>query len=210
MQPLESLASYGRNMVKSLMRRVASILDHLSGGRLHPNQVTMVSLAGHIFVAYLIATRHPIWAGVLLVGFGLLDAVDGELARLQNRVTKTGMLLDSISDRAKEILLYTGAAYFFIVIGYPFVAVWAVVACGASMLVSYVNAWAEATVANTKLSGHEMNWSFRSGLMSYDIRMFLFVAGLFTALLPEMLIIISVASLYTTVYRLVMVIKSIH
>lgn len=209
MNLLESLAEYGRSKVKLLMRQVAILLNRLSNGHLRPNQVTLISLIGHFLVAYLIATRHPIWASGLLVGFGLLDAVDGELARLQNRVTQIGMLFDSISDRAKEILLYTSAAYFFVIIGYPYIAVWAVAACGTSLLVSYVNAWAEVTSKNTNSASHITNWSFRNGLMGYDVRMFLFVAGLFTSLLPEMLILISVLSAYTALYRLLFVTRQL-
>lgn len=181
------------------------MLNTVSGGRLHPNHVTLISLLGHIGVAYLIATRHPIWATGLLIVFGLMDALDGELARLQERVTPTGMLLDSVSDRAKETLLYVSAAYFYVILGYPLVAVWAVAACGVSLLVSYINAWGEVVMTTRKQDGHGVNRSFRSGLMSYDVRMFLFVIGLFTSLLPEMLILIVVLAAYTAVSRLVFV-----
>jgi CDP-diacylglycerol--glycerol-3-phosphate 3-phosphatidyltransferase len=209
MNSLESFASYARKSVKLLMRRVAAILHKTSGGRIHPNHVTLMSLLGHVGVAVLIATRHPIWAGGLLIVFGLMDAVDGELARLQNKATRTGMLLDSVSDRAKEVLLYIGVAYFYVILDYPFVAIWAVAACGISLLVSYINAWGEVVMTTQKQNEHSVNISFRSGLMSYDIRMFLFVVGLFTSLLPEMLILIVLLASYTAISRLVFVARRV-
>lgn len=190
-----------RGLVRAAMTVVARVLDRATNGRLTPNMVTLTGLAGHVFIAWLIATRHPIWAAGLLIMFGLLDALDGALARVQKRTSASGMLLDSITDRLKEVLLYIGIAYFFVVIEHPFVAVWAVAACGASVLVSYVNAWAEAVFAQHPQTAHTLNQSFRSGLMSYDIRMSFFVAGLVTSLLPETLAIIAIFSGFTALGR---------
>lgn len=191
-----------RELVRQIMKQVAKALNQVTSGKLHPNTVTIVGLLGHVIIAWMIAARHPIWAAGLLVIFGLFDTLDGELARLQNRSSKQGMLLDSISDRAKEILLYVGVAYFFVELEKPYIAVWAVAACGVSLLVSYVNAWGEAVKAGEDSANHQVNKSFRNGLMSFEIRMFLLFVGLITALLPEMLVVISLLGIFTAISRL--------
>src|SRR5581483_1533234 len=102
---------------------------------------------------------------------GLMDVLDGELARVQNRATAVGRLLDSVTDRLKEVLLYTAVAYNIVAVtGRPFLVVWAVAACGTALCVSYVNAWGEALMPKT--AHHTANKSFRIGLGGFEIRMF--------------------------------------
>lgn len=191
-----------RGLTRQIMKQVARALNKISSGKLRPNAVTIAGLLAHVIIAWMIAARHPIWAAGLLVIFGLFDTLDGELARLQNRASKQGMLLDSISDRAKEIMLYVGIAYFFVQLDKPYTAVWAVAACGVSLLISYTNAWGEAVTGGQNSTNHKVNKSFRKGLMGFEIRMFLLVVGLVTALLPEMLLIITVLGTFTAIGRL--------
>ena len=100
-----------RDYVRRIMHVVAVMLNKLSGGKLSPNTVTIIGLLAHIWVALLIASRHNLKAALFLVIFGLFDTLDGELARLQKRASSTGMLLDASTDRMKEVMLYSGAAY---------------------------------------------------------------------------------------------------
>src|SRR5882762_3925703 len=117
-----------RTLVRSIIRRLARLINVVTGGRVSPNAVTITSLLAHIPIAWLIATRHNVWAAGLLVIFGLFDVLDGELARLQGTTSTAGMLLDSVTDRMKEVLLYTGAAYAIVFGSRPHMAVWAVAA----------------------------------------------------------------------------------
>lgn len=203
MNPINTVLDACRTVARFVMHRVAKVLDAISGGRITANTVTFVSLLGHVYVAYLIATRHPLWAAALLVIFGLMDTLDGELARLQKRASSAGMLLDASTDRMKEILLFVGAAAFYVELGYPSVAIWAVAACGSALLVPYIKAKGETAVKDTKLTPNEINRLFGGGIASYEVRVALIVAGLLTSLLPEMLIIITVLSAWTAVGRLI-------
>lgn len=203
MQSLYALIDACTRFVRQVMRKVAVVLNKLSGGKLNPNLITITGLLAHLPIAMLIATRHPLWAASLLVIFGLFDALDGELARIQGRDSSGGMLLDAVTDRMKEILLYIGAAYFFIVLNYPYFAVWAVAACGSSLLVSYVKAKGETAMKNSNLSPNEINRLFQDGLARFEIRILLFIIGLLTGLLFEMLIVITLLSTVTAVGRLV-------
>ena len=100
-----------REVVRHYARAVAKFLHTLSRGQVSANTITFTSVAGHIPTAFLIGSGHWLWAAALLLFFGLFDVLDGELARLQKTASPRGMLLDATTDRIKEILLYTGAAY---------------------------------------------------------------------------------------------------
>jgi phosphatidylglycerophosphate synthase len=162
------------------MKYVARALNAVSGGRVTPNSVTLFGFAMHVPIAYLIATGHLVWAAVLLVIFGLFDALDGELARLQGSVTSTGGFLDASTDRFKEVLLYSGAGYLLAGGPHPQLAALAVAACGASICVSFVKAKGEAVIASGSktLEYPELNRLFSGGLFPFEIRMFVLVIGL--------------------------------
>lgn len=189
------------------MRGIARGLNKLTNGQVSPTSITIIGFAAHVPIAWLIAQQQYPAAALLLVFFGLFDTLDGELARLQNKASSAGMLLDSTTDRMKEVLLYVGAGFALVTTGQPYFAVWAIAACGASLCVSYVNAWGEAVVSRAKLSKHQVNKSFRSGLLRFEIRMFLLVVGLLADRLSEVLVIIAVLSAFTAFQRLVSIIR---
>jgi len=184
------------------MSNLAAVLNKVTGGRITPASITLTGFSLHIVIAFLIATRHNIWAAILLIIFGLFDALDGALARLQKTDGPKGMLLDSITDRMKEIILYISAAYAIVSVDTSKVVVWAVAACGASLLVSYVNAWGEVVIGSSKSTDHTTNRSFRNGLMTFEIRMSVLVIGLLLNQLLPAIIFIAVASSITALNRM--------
>lgn len=200
-----------RKSVRTAMSAVALGLNKMTGGKLHPNVITIVGLVMHFPIAYYIATDRLIAAAVLLVIFGLFDTLDGELARLQKRTSSTGMFLDSVTDRIKEVMLYVGAGYLFVSQDMPYFAVWAILACGIAVTVSYINAWGEVAIAKSpqKNISHHQNKSFRTGLMTYDVRIFIVIVGLATDRLPLVIIVIAVLSLVTGLQRIINVIQKI-
>lgn len=200
---MNTLLDACRNLVRAMMRRIAKILNSLTGGRLTPNTVTLFGLFMHVPIALLIATGYFGYAALLLVIFGLFDALDGELARLQKRASAAGMLLDASTDRMKEVLLYSGAAYALACMGHAHAAAWAVGACGASLCVSYIKAKGETAVKDSHLTPNEINRLFQDGLARFEIRMFLLVIGLLLHELLIVLIIITLLSTYTAFMRLI-------
>ena len=216
MQFLNSFLDWCKFVVKRLMRPVAWALQSLSGGKLSPHVVTITGLLAHIPIAVLIATGHPIWAGVLLVIFGLFDTLDGELARLQGSESAVGMLLDSSVDRMKEIVLYIGIAYFLVnhaatgPFDSPQTAAVVVAACGGSMLVSYINAWGDAVLSTHSHQKHAVNQTFRSGLLRFEVRMFLLVVGLLSGGLLQVVCVIALLAWFTAFERLHSVIRRLR
>lgn len=205
----------GINQVKLAVRRVmhgvARGLNAISGGRITPNGVTWFGFAMHLPIAYLIATDHLVWGAVLLVIFGLFDTLDGELARLQKRVSDQGGFLDASTDRFKEVLLYSGAAYLFAGSHHPHYAAIAVAACGASVAVSYVKAKGEAIVAAGKkeLPYTELNRMFSGGLFPFEVRMFVLVIGLLAGQLVWAVAAVALFSAFTAFQRLVIISRRI-
>ena len=184
------------------MQRLAHLLNRFSNGKLTPNNVTLAGLLAHVPIALLIASGHYWWAAGLLAVFGLFDALDGELARLQNRAGSAGMLLDATSDRMKEVILYCGVAYALIQSAQPTMAVWAVAACGASLCVSYVKAKGETAISASDLTPNQINRLFQDGLLRFEVRMSILIIGLATGYLAEAVIIVALLSAYTAVDRL--------
>lgn len=192
-----------RAVVRTWMKHIARGLNFLSGGKLSPNTVTIVGLLAHIPIAWLIATDHYWWGAALLVVFGLFDALDGELARLQKRASSAGMLLDASTDRMKETLLYCGAAFSLIYSSRPIFAVWAVAACGASLCVSYVKAKGETAISGGNFTPNEINSMFKDGLLRFEIRMSIMVIGLVSGRLALAVVVIALFSTFTAIERLI-------
>ena len=207
---LDSILDSVKKLVRSMMRSVAKALNRISGGRITPNSVTIVSLLAHIPIAWLIATNHYRPAGLLLIVFGLFDTLDGELARLQNRSSSAGMFLDSVTDRIKEILLYVGAAYSFVSLGRPYMVTWAVLACGVSLLTSYANAWGEVVMRGHKSAVHQTNKTLRTGLMGFEVRMTLFIVGLLSTRLILAVVIIAILTTITALQRIYNVMRALR
>ncbi len=195
-----------RDVVKGAMLIFARILNRLSGGKLTPNQVTITGLVAHIPIVWLIATRHNLAAAIMLIIFGLFDTLDGQLARLQKRATALGRFLDSSTDRMKEVLLYCGIVAALLQTGHKTVIIAAVGALGASLCTSYLNAWGEAVVsAAPSIRGHQVNKSFRSGLLGFDLRIVLIIAGLLFNRLELAVYVILVLAAITVAQRFIQI-----
>lgn len=81
---------------------------------------------------------YVVAGGVLFASAGLLDALDGELARAQGRESGRGAFLDSVLDKASEAAVAVGIVYSALASGIAVVAFLA-----SSLLVSYSRARAE-------------------------------------------------------------------
>lgn len=208
-----------KNIAEIILRRgtrgVAVMLNHLSGGRLRPNDVTIVVLLMHLPIAILVATDHLIWAACLLIIFSFFDTLDGELARLQNNVSDVGGLLDAVSTRMKELLVYSGILYLFSSLNLPaYFLLACVVACGSSLIIPFVNAKGEAIIATY---GHELSYDrlsrmFGAGLLPYGIRIFVIIAGLLAGItvLKWAMVAMAVLVTFTMLERLVSIIRGMR
>jgi phosphatidylglycerophosphate synthase len=120
-------------------------LERLLVGRVSANMVTAVSLLLCGLAGVAAATGHLTGAVWMFALAGILDALDGRLARLNGQQTTAGALFDSVSDRWGELFAFTGYIWFLRDTPWMLAAVGAI---GASQMVSYTRARAEGLGLN--------------------------------------------------------------
>ena len=189
----------------------ARALDRLSGGRITPNFVTLVSLLGHFMVVAALWQRRPILAAALLAIFGLMDSLDGALARLQKTNTNMGILFDSVSDRVKEVLVYAGISLWITFEFTSFDGFWLLISVsGMSIIVSYIRARGETIINSASKNKHtDVNKVFNDGIARYEVRMALIIFGLATGTIVTILYILLGLIMYTAVHRMWQVSKAL-
>lgn len=206
---MNSFINIVTDAIRMFMYKVAQLLNKLSGGHLTPNTITYTGLVTHVPVALLIAQGYFGYASLGIVIFGLFDALDGALAKVQGKVGNAGMLLDASTDRMKEVLLYCGVGYVIAASGTPNMATWAVSALGMSLCVSYIKAKGETAIKDLKLTPNEINQLFSDGIFRFQIRMVVLILGLLSNQLILAIIIITIGSGLTAISRLYTIMKKL-
>ena len=72
----------------------------------NPNHVTIIIFLAFLTPVPLILKGHLVLGGLLVEIASILDGVDGELARMLGKTSKTGAVLDSVLDRIVNISVY--------------------------------------------------------------------------------------------------------
>jgi phosphatidylglycerophosphate synthase len=188
-----------RQLLRNIARKFAAFLNSASKGAITPNSVTIFGLLMHLPIAWLIIRGDLLQAGIMLLVFGLFDTLDGELARLQNSSTAGGMFLDSVTDRFKEIIVYVAILWIAVTKADQIIVLSAL---AASLCVTYINAWGEAVMAKAKIKNTATNKLLRTGVASYDIRMFLIFVGLLTNKIVPLLYVVLILSIWTVGVRM--------
>ncbi len=115
-------------------------VERLLVGRVSANAITALSLVLCIIAGIGAATGHLVVAMWTFCTAGILDALDGRIARLSGEQSKAGALFDSVSDRWGELAAFTGFVWFLRESPWLIAAMGAI---GGSMMVSYTRARAE-------------------------------------------------------------------
>ena len=195
-------------IVRDIMYRFAVFLNRITNGKIKPSHITLISLLGHIPVAWALVTCRPVLGAVLLAIFSIMDALDGALAKAQNTASLKGMYMDAVSDRLKEIIVFTALAVL-VTKHYNYEYVWLVVAVtGTSLLVSYTKAKGEMAIASEGVDKQKLNRIFGGGLAgisSYEVRVVALIIGLLFGIVLYILAFLLVANLYTAAIRYIRV-----
>lgn len=138
-------------------------LERLLVGRVSPNAITALSLVLCAATGFVAAFGYLGWAVWLYVVAGILDVLDGRIARRLGKQTQSGALFDSVGDRWGELFVFLGYAWYLHMTPWM-VAV--VAAFGASMMVSY-----------TRARGEGLGIDLRGGLMQRAERILLVTGG---------------------------------
>lgn len=175
-----------------------AIVRWLALARINPNFLTFLGLVVNTIAAILFGyanaesqSRLFRYAGLVIIGSGFFDLVDGQVARATNRVTRFGGFFDSVIDR------YSDASQFFgLLIFYArgdrffYVALCAYVMISAIM-VSYSRARAESIIGTCRV-----------GFMERPERLVLVIIGALFNVMAPVLWLIAVLSTITVIHRI--------
>ena len=137
-------------------------IERLLIGRVSPNAITAASLAMCALAGLCAGLGRLPGAVWLYAGAGILDVLDGRLARLSNKQTAAGALFDSVSDRWGELFALAGYAWYVHDSAWLFAAL---LAAGSSQMVSYTRARGESL--GLKLTGGLMQRAERVTLVAF-------------------------------------------
>ncbi|HET9086641.1 MAG TPA: CDP-alcohol phosphatidyltransferase family protein [Acidobacteriaceae bacterium] len=177
------------------------IVDGLALTRISPNVLTFMGLVINTGAAFLFGYANAqnnvkmfAFAGLVIIGAGIFDMVDGRVARQTQQVTVFGAFFDSVIDRYSDVALFFGLLVyyargnrFFYVVLVAFVMV-------TSVMVSYTRARAEALIGACKV-----------GFMERPERVVLVIIGaLFNrwGAMAPVLWVLAVLSTVTVIHRI--------
>ncbi len=168
---------------------------------IQPQNISLLGLGFNLLGAIFISFEIISIGAIFITTGGLLDILDGKVAREKKIIRKSGALLDSVLDRIGEIVVFSSICFFLMKKGYYTFSVITTLTTGFSMLVSYVRAKAEV-----------LGLSPKEGIMRRQERIFIKAVSLFldsilfyitqkVIFLPAGITIILVGSLITSITR---------
>jgi CDP-diacylglycerol--glycerol-3-phosphate 3-phosphatidyltransferase len=174
------------------------IVRWLALSRINPNVLTFMGLVVNTIAAILFGyansdnqARLFRYAGLVIIGSGFFDLVDGEVARATNRVTRFGGFFDSVIDRYSDASQFLGLLVFY-ARGERFVyVVLAAFVMVSAIMVSYTRARAESLIG-----------SCRVGFLERPERLVLVIIGALFNRMAPVLWLIAVLSTITVIHRM--------
>lgn len=162
----------------------------LARSGLSANMLTVLGLLSSLGVGLLAYLGELLAAGLLLVAAGVLDLLDGAVARRRGQATRLGALLDSTLDRVGEAAVFLGLLLFFLQRDNDVGAALALTALAASYLVSYI-----------KARGEGLGLDCPVGFFTRPERVIVLILGLLVGQLMVALGLITILSLATAAQR---------
>ncbi|HET8638432.1 MAG TPA: CDP-alcohol phosphatidyltransferase family protein [Acidobacteriaceae bacterium] len=178
-----------------------AIVNGLALTKISPNVLTFVGLLINTAAAILFGFANQqnygrmfLYAGLVIIGAGIFDMVDGRVARQTQQVTVFGAFFDSVIDRYSDVVLFFGLLVFYARgnrLFYVFLAAFVMVT---SLMVSYTRARAEALIGKCKV-----------GFMERPERVVLIILGALFArwgVMASVLWVLAVLSTITVIHRI--------
>ena len=167
------------------------IVRVLALSKIHPNVLTALGLCINIVAAFLLARGEFRWAGLVIIGAGLFDMVDGRVARATNQVTRFGGFFDSVLDRYSDLALLIGLLVWYGKINRGSYVVLTGIVMIATVMVSYTRARSENEIPTCKV-----------GFMERPERVVIFIIGALTERMAPCLWVIAVMANLTVIHRM--------
>lgn len=179
-----------------------AIVRGLALTRISPNVLTFIGLiiniVAAIFFGYANAQNYArmfMYAGLVIIGAGIFDMVDGRVARATGQVTTFGAFFDSVIDRYSDVALFFGLLVYYARANRFFYLVLVALVMVSSVLVSYTRARAESLIGSCKV-----------GFMERPERIVLvIIGGLFArwGAMAPVLWVLAVFSTTTVIHRII-------
>jgi CDP-diacylglycerol---glycerol-3-phosphate 3-phosphatidyltransferase len=167
------------------------IVRGLSLSRIHPNVLTFIGLLINIYAAVLLASGKFFYAGLVIIGAGLFDMVDGRVARETQRVTRFGAFFDSVIDRYSDLALLMGLLVYYANINRNFYVVLTGVVMTVSIMISYTRSRSENVIPLCKV-----------GFLERPERVVLLIIGALFDKMAPVLWVITVVGNITVIHRM--------
>src|SRR5271155_239725 len=133
------------------------IVQGIAWSGISPNWLTFIGLIINIVAAVLFGFakgddhwRMFLYAGLVIIGAGIFDMVDGRVARATGQVTIFGAFFDSVIDRYSDVALFFGLLVYYARANRFFYVVLVAIVMVSSVMVSYTRARAESLIPQCK------------------------------------------------------------
>jgi CDP-diacylglycerol--glycerol-3-phosphate 3-phosphatidyltransferase len=177
---------------------LTAIVRRLALARVNPNVLTFLGLVINIIAAFFFGyanaenqARMFFYGGLVVIGAGFMDLVDGRVARATNRVTRFGAFFDSVVDRYSDVALFFGLLVYYARANRFFYLVLTAVVMVGAVMVSYTRARAESLIGSCKV-----------GFMERPERLVLVIIGALFNRMAPVLWVIAVLSNVTVAHRI--------
>ena len=166
--------------------------------RISPNLLTFIGLVINTVAAILFGyaagedqPRYFLYAGLVIIGAGIFDMIDGRVARATGQVTRFGAFFDSVIDRYSDVVLFFGLLVYYARANRFFYLVMVAFVMTGSLMVSYTRARAESLIGTCKV-----------GFMERPERIVLVIIGALFNRMAPVLWILAVFSTITVIHRI--------
>jgi CDP-diacylglycerol---glycerol-3-phosphate 3-phosphatidyltransferase len=175
-----------------------AIVRMLALARVNPNVLTVMGLVVNTYAAFLFGyatgenqRRMFFYAGLVIIGSGFFDLVDGRVARALNKVSLFGAFFDSVVDRYSDASLFFGLIVYYARGNRFFYVVLTALVMISSIMVSYARARAESLIGTCRV-----------GFMERPERLVLLIIGALFNVMAPVLWVIAVLSTVTVIHRI--------
>ena len=192
------------NRLRQLLETsLGPLVDGLIVARVNPNTLTTIGFLTLVGSAVAFGMAQVRLGGGLLLLSGVMDMLDGRVARGGGGLSKFGAFYDSTLNRVGESALMAGITVFFMNGGVPADwAVWAVlastIAMASGLIVSYTRARAEGLMLECKVGLVQR----AERILGLGVPMMFFGAGRDGVLLLTIVTVLAVLAIVTIIQRI--------
>jgi archaetidylinositol phosphate synthase len=183
--------SFLDKILHGITEKIAEILVHITW--ITPNQISWLSGGlGGLVAGYFIIQNNYLIAIIFIILSGLLDCLDGDLARARNMASSEGDILDSVLDRYVDFCLISALIFVdpnrYLIAG--------LLAILGTTLVPYIRARSEAEGKSTVAS-----------IGDRATRTVLIILGLATQQILFLLIVLAIITNIAAIHRLIFALR---